>query len=851
MPVTISGSKYIDADGNGVRATTLIKGKSPDIVIVLDVSGSTQDKFVGKTNVGDTNSDGLSNTILDAEISAVTSLTTYLLKGGFDASRIALVAFESNAYDKYNGTVSQVDASGKPAIVTSASKLISNGGTNYDAALSNALNIISSWNSSQPNIIFLSDGQPNSGNGVNLASQLKSRGANVQSFGVGQGSYKYYLDQIDSDGTSYIFNTPEELTAALSGKLSGAVQGSITYTEIGQAGVNIYLDLNNNGKFDSNEPTTTTKADGTYSLTATLGKGSYQLREEVPSGYSQTEAPEIITIVNGSEKFDDMDFGNKLSPTYTISANPEPASEGLSLNITLSTTGVAPGTNLYWDLSGKNINKSDIDVLSGSGPISSTGLLQISPFIIADNKTEGDEILLIKFFQDSAKTQQVGATKQITILDSSRSLSNSGSASFELSGIGQLNQILSINKLSDDPEGNGTFNYKWQSSTDNINWSNLASILSTYTVSQTDIPKYIRAQISYTDKIGFSENITTNTIQTTSANSSKKSASDYEYLQLPKSTVPAYVPAGNWNIDKYAYYVDQYPLTLKNAYSADYLAGRSTNQALWGLNHFTKWGNAEGRSIPLALLDPSTVPDTNDYGAYVENYGTTLLDIYRIDPRAIINGGTMSLFAWGKEHYTNWGKAEGREIDGGVDWGAIVRKNLDLYNKWQDAKFKTPTLSAFAYGYGNQNSIKSTNNVVVGSDNQDKLTGEIVYGLNANDVICSSGGSGILSGGFGDDLIVAANGGSDTVYGGPGSDVFQLNTGSFLNIRDFRKGADMIQLGVGLAQGSIKMEWNGAENTTYVYNGLTNGSLIAKIFGKTPTDFSFANSSNGVTNVYM
>jgi hypothetical protein len=211
----------------------------------------------------------------------------------------------------------------------------------------------------------------------------------------------------------------------------------------------------------------------------------------------------------------------------------------------------------------------------------------------------------------------------------------------------------------------------------------------------------------------------------------------------------------------------------------------------------------------------------------------------------------MSLFAWGKEHYTNWGKAEGREIDGGVDWGAIVRKNLDLYNKWQDAKFKTPTLSAFAYGYGNQNSIKSTNNVVVGSDNQDKLTGEIVYGLNANDVICSSGGSGILSGGFGDDLIVAANGGSDTVYGGPGSDVFQLNTGSFLNIRDFRKGADMIQLGVGLAQGSIKMEWNGAENTTYVYNGLINGSLIAKIFGKTPTDFSFANSSNGVTNVYM
>ena len=98
--------------------------------------------------------------------------------------------------------------------------------------------------------------------------------------------------------------------------------------------------------------------------------------------------------------------------------------------------------------------------------------------------------------------------------------------------------------------------------------------------------------------------------------------------------------------------------------------------------------------------------DTKDDGAYVENYGTTLLDIYRMDPRAAINGGTLSVFAWGK--------AEGREIDGGVDWGAIVRNKLDLYNKWQDAKRSNPTLSAFGYGYQNQSSITQDLSVKIG-----------------------------------------------------------------------------------------------------------------------------------------
>jgi len=320
-------------------------------------------------------------------------------------------------------------------------------------------------------------------------------------------------------------------------------------------------------------------------------------------------------------------------------------------------------------------------------------------------------------------------------------------------------------------------------------------------------------------------------------------ASSFTALSLTPETLPAY-SAGNAQMDKYYYYVERYPLTLRTAFIADYFAGRTTNEAIWGQNHWFNEGSKNGRVLEVV----TGAEDTKDYGAYVENYGTTLLDIYRKDARASINGGNMSMFAWGKEHYNSTGMAAGRQIDGGVDWGAIVLNNLDLYNKWQDSRRINLTQTAFAYGYNNQSSITQQLDVKIGSDNQDKLTGGIVYGMNANDVLVGTAGNNILAGGFGDDLIVGVNGGSDTAFGGPGRDVFQLNAGTTLNIRDFRKGADMIQLGSALTSTGITLQWGGEDNSTYFYQG---SSILAKVFGKTPTDFTYADSSSGMSKVYI
>ena len=754
MSTTISGFKYIDADGNGKRTSTLIKGTNPDVVLVLDVSGSTSAKFIGKVAIPDLNGDYASNTILDAEISASNTLLNSLIASGYSSSRVGLVAFDHSSSVIFNGLASARSGS-LSSFYTAAKSLLTGGLTDYSAGLYDASSILSGWKTTQGNVIFLSDGAPNVGDGISIASSLKASGHNVQAFGVGASASQQPLDSIDSDGKAYIFRDPDELINVLSGKLSGAAQAAVQYTESGQSGVTIFVDANGNGSFDQGEPSAVTDSVGNYTISTTiLSKGSYQVREVVPAGYVQTEKPALITVTGNSlsDAFTDVNLGNKIAPILPATASileDIAIEEGKSGKLRIKIDGVTSPVSLF-------LSYSDTSEFANY----STTIT-----VKADTIWESD----------------------ISVVDNSK-----------LDGIRTSKVVLSV-------VGNATVG----------NSTAVIKILDNDTAS-IPIPVPVGG----------------------------KTAADYSALAIHAQQLPAYT-AGNPDYDKYYYYVERYPLTLKSAFIADYVAGRSTNEAIWGQNHWFNWGKTvDGRVLEVV----TGTEDTKDYGAYVENYGTTLLDIYRKDVRAPINGGTLSMFAWGKEHYNNWGKAEGREIDGGVDWGAVVRNDLNLYNKWQDAKRVTPTLSAFAYGFNNQSTISQALNVKIGSDTPDKLTGSIVYGLNANDVLVGTSSNDILAGGFGDDLIVGVNGGTDTAFGGPGSDVFLLNEGTTLNIRDFRKGADLIQLGATLTSAGITTSWSGEDKVTSFYSG---SSLLAQVYGKTPTDFTYADSSNGIAKVYI
>ncbi len=91
-------------------------------------------------------------------------------------------------------------------------------------------------------------------------------------------------------------------------------------------------------------------------------------------------------------------------------------------------------------------------------------------------------------------------------------IEDDGDASFSIVGTKSVGNYLSIKRDSQDPDGTGKLSYQWQSSSDGSAWSNV-STKSTYRLKYTDSDKYYKATISYTDDDGFSETITTDTIQ--------------------------------------------------------------------------------------------------------------------------------------------------------------------------------------------------------------------------------------------------------------------------------------------------------------------------------------------------
>jgi ELWxxDGT repeat protein len=89
---------------------------------------------------------------------------------------------------------------------------------------------------------------------------------------------------------------------------------------------------------------------------------------------------------------------------------------------------------------------------------------------------------------------------------------NDGPATFAITGIPAVGQILTAQKQSDDPDGNGSgFAYSWQSSSDGSRWSTIGTSGS-YAVASGDQGKQLRLLVSYTDGEGFSESITSNAL---------------------------------------------------------------------------------------------------------------------------------------------------------------------------------------------------------------------------------------------------------------------------------------------------------------------------------------------------
>ena len=72
---------------------------------------------------------------------------------------------------------------------------------------------------------------------------------------------------------------------------------------------------------------------------------------------------------------------------------------------------------------------------------------------------------------------------------------------------------ITITEDSADPDGTGTLSYSWESSDDgNTGWTEIYTSAN-YTITSADEGKHVRAVITYTDDEGFSETVTTSSMQ--------------------------------------------------------------------------------------------------------------------------------------------------------------------------------------------------------------------------------------------------------------------------------------------------------------------------------------------------
>ncbi len=140
---------------------------------------------------------------------------------------------------------------------------------------------------------------------------------------------------------------------------------------------------------------------------------------------------------------------------------------------------------------------------SSSDYITWTPIGTDSPTYTLTTSEEGKAIEAIISYTDSEGFEESVNTASIEI-----PFIDDGDATFTISGTNSVGESLSITESTSDPDGTGTLSYLWQSSTDEITWTDIGTD-PTYTPTSSEEGKKIRAIISYTDGQGFEESVNT------------------------------------------------------------------------------------------------------------------------------------------------------------------------------------------------------------------------------------------------------------------------------------------------------------------------------------------------------
>lgn len=180
-------------------------------------------------------------------------------------------------------------------------------------------------------------------------------------------------------------------------------------------------------------------AKGSITLTRGNGKGRVLFNKSWVNGgaavkYSGTllnlKAGDILDFEvdpNGGYDYDTTSLiANVAKVTYSITPSKTSINEGETLTTTVSTQGLAKGTQLYWQLfrtnpAPNNVTTDDFvnGAFTGSDRINNNGQFTFSHKIKNDHRTEGPESIVLKLATDQAFKNVVAQTDAVVISDTS------------------------------------------------------------------------------------------------------------------------------------------------------------------------------------------------------------------------------------------------------------------------------------------------------------------------------------------------------------------------------------------------------------------------------------------------
>ncbi|MFB8798280.1 MAG: putative Ig domain-containing protein [Microcoleus sp.] len=292
----IQGAVFDDLNGNGFRDSKLVKGNNPAIVMAIDVSGSTAAPFDGPLGVDD---------VLKAQVAAtLTLIDTLIAQGLGDRVNIGLIPHKESAaiqdmdpttpgVQPYTTPLADKNNNGIPdirEILASSTYTVPNGHNDFTKAVQ-AIDLLVPLMPGDKNVIFMSDGYGalDATVAALVGADLKTKGIGLTAFGIGKYSTLDTIKKLDPDAV--ILTDIDQLSSVF-----GGFDPRYTLEPL-MENVPVYLDINNNGILDPNEPKQLTKKDDSES---NLGKtnyqftfdnlvpGTYKVRTVAPSGYTQT-----------------------------------------------------------------------------------------------------------------------------------------------------------------------------------------------------------------------------------------------------------------------------------------------------------------------------------------------------------------------------------------------------------------------------------------------------------------------------------------------------------------------------------------------------------------------------------